>query len=82
MIYTYICTTCKKDTNIELPLGEDLPKDIKCIHCKKGKMKYDLMGKLKKTKVIIPYMFKAVNEEPYDRMYNEKFLSPHEKTYY
>lgn len=62
MTYTYKCSTCKKTLDIELPMGEDLPKTVLCPKCETETMKHDFLAQMNSQSIKIPYWFKATND--------------------
>lgn len=82
MVYIYKCDKCAESGTIDIPLGQDLPKELPCEKCG-GVMKHDLVGKLKEAShsIIIPESFKATS-----KMYEKQKLygkfNLHEKTLY
>ena len=60
MTYTYKCSKCKKHKDIELPLGQDLPKDVIC-ECGQI-MVHSFIEQAKTQSIKVPYWFKAVND--------------------
>jgi len=62
MKYTYVCTSCIFETIIDIPLGQDLPKDVVCEKCN-ATMKHNLFEQLKEAThtIIIPESFKATS---------------------
>ena len=61
MIYHYRCSKCKKTKEVELPMGEDLPKSLLCDKCNEETMKHDFMSQINSQSIKIPYWFKATN---------------------
>ncbi len=61
MTYHYICDKCKKVTDIEVPMGNDLPKGVHCEKCSEGILKHDFMNQVKSQVVEIPHSFRAIS---------------------
>ena len=62
MIYTYKCSHCKSKKDLDIPMGEDLPKTILCEKCKTETMKHDFMSQINSQAITVPYWFKATND--------------------
>lgn len=63
MTYTYKCTTCKKTIDIELPMGDELPKLVVCPKCNTETMKHDFLSQMNSQSIKVPYWFKATNSD-------------------
>lgn len=60
MLYRYLCPNCHKSKGVEVPLGNDLPKDVTCPQCG-NTMKHDFCGQVRSQATILPLGFQAVN---------------------
>jgi len=57
MIYHYKCEKCKKKVDVDIPMGQDLPKDLKC-ECN-GLLRHDFVSQIKTQSLEIPQNFQA-----------------------
>mgnify|MGYP000914154299 CR=1 FL=1 len=61
MIYNFICPVCHKHTDIEIPMGNDLPKDKVCEFCHTGILYHNFSDKVKSLTIDIPQHMMATS---------------------
>lgn len=62
MLYAYVCNTCNKTFEIDIPMGNDLPKELECLdrECN-GIMKHDFASQVKSQSIDIPPHMQATS---------------------
>jgi hypothetical protein len=59
MVYNYVCKKCRKKIDIEIPMGQDLPKEKECA-CG-GKATHDFKSQVLSQGQIIPGYMRATD---------------------